>query len=338
VNGADELIGKVCVTGALSLCLLAEPARLVAADWSAIAETKAIYTNDVFAYSAARRLALSEDPSQPTITPLDRPQDLIWEPSLEAIRASASQFGRTEVSVRAVGSIYTEHPIFNHGNYYLRLVQQLDPASEVRFRYRYNPNLFLGPNFSRQTPTRTIQEERVTSHLWRMELERRLAEPWAVILVARYGLRFYNQAFAERDTQLWSLGPEVTWRARTWMTFALAYLYERGLADGRDQPQFADDVSYRQHFVYASNELQLLARLSLKLEYIFRVTDFTTVLAGDPNQGRVDFTHQGLAELRYQLTRPILLTLAYQKTERSSNRAAAEFNTTNVLAGVRYTF
>jgi hypothetical protein len=333
-----SLIRHVGLAGALSLILLTGPIRLFAADWSTIAETKAVYTNDVFQFSAARRLALSEDPSQPTVTPLDRPQDMIWEPSLESIRTSASPFGQTELSIRGVGSIYTDHPIFNHGNYYLRLAQTLGPDTTLRLRYRYNPNLFLGPNFSRQTPTPTIQEERVTSHAWRLEIDRRLATSWMATLIARYGLRLYNPAFAERDTRLWSLGPGIAWQARPWATVMLAYLYERGLADGRNQPQLADDISYRQHFISASNELQLPARLSLKLEYIFRVTDFTTVLAGDPNRGRVDYTHQGIAELRYQLTRATLVTLGYQKTERSSNRATAGFNTTNVSAGVRYAF
>ena len=43
-------------------------------------------------------------------------------------------------------------------------------------RYRYVPNLFLGPNFERRTGTRSIREKRVTSHHWRAEVERRLTD------------------------------------------------------------------------------------------------------------------------------------------------------------------
>lgn len=327
------LIRSVMVSGVISLSNMLRPADSLGAEWSAIAETKAVYTNDVFQFSSARRLALGEDPSQPTVVPLDKPHDVVWEPSIEAIRSSSSSVGKTDLSFKAHGSLYTNHSIFNHGNYRLQLLQKLSPDTSVLLRYRYVPNLFLGPNFSRQTPTPTIQEERVTSHVWRVEVERRLREAWALTLVGRYGLRLYNEAFAERDTRLWSLGPKIEWVARSWAVLSLAYLYERGLADGRTQPQFADDISYRQHFVSLSNDLRLLAQLSLKLEYIFRVTDFTTELAGDQHQGRVDITHQGVAELRYRLTEAALLTLGYQHTERTSNKDAAGFNNTNVWAG-----
>jgi hypothetical protein len=308
-------------------------------DWSAIAESKMVYTTDVFQFSAARRLALSEDPSQPTVVPLDKPQDIVWEPSLETVRSFDSKLGQTDASFKAHGSIYTDHPIFNHGNYRAQLLQQLSSDTSVLFRYRYVPNLFLGPNFSRQTPAKTVQEERVTSHMWRMEVERRVQESWSLTLVGRYGLRFYNQAFNERDTRLWSLGPKVEWQPRVWTSLSLAYLYERGLADGQSQPQLADDVSYRQHFVSVTEELRLTARVALKLEYLFRVVDYTTVLAGDPNQGRVDVTQQGMVELRYRLTPSAVLSVGYQQTERSSNKAVVGFNvTTNVSAGLRYTF
>ena len=58
------------------------------AEWSAIAETKVSYTNDVTSFSAARRLKFSEDPSQPTGLPTQL-SDVIWDPSLEVIRSSS---------------------------------------------------------------------------------------------------------------------------------------------------------------------------------------------------------------------------------------------------------
>ena len=45
----------------------------IAAEWSAITEAKVLYTDNVFEFSAARRLRLSEDLSQPTVVPLNRP-------------------------------------------------------------------------------------------------------------------------------------------------------------------------------------------------------------------------------------------------------------------------
>jgi len=54
---------------------------LFAAEWSAVTEARALFTDNVFELSAARRLALSEDPSQPVIVSLNQPSDVVWDPS-----------------------------------------------------------------------------------------------------------------------------------------------------------------------------------------------------------------------------------------------------------------
>jgi len=308
------------------------------AEWSAVAENKVSYTDDVFQFSAARRLSLSEDPSQPTVVPLDKPQDVIVEPSLEVFRSSDSRWGKTELSAKAAGFLYTEHPIFDHGNYRLQLKQTFAPDTSALLRYRYVPNLFLGPNFSRRFSPSSRQEERVTSHTWRIQIERQVTDAWTLTLVARYGLRLYNEVFAQRDTHFWTVGPQVAFHAASWATLTLAYLYERGLADGRDQPQFRDDVSYRQHFLSFSGDLRLAEPLSLKLSYVFRPVEFTSDLAGDPNRGREDVTHQGLGELRYQLTEKLTVTAGFQRTQRTSTASASGFFDDIVSFGAQYRF
>jgi hypothetical protein len=50
-------------------------------EWAMTAEQRTSYTSDAFQFSSARRLALSEDPSQPTVVPLDKPEDVVWEPA-----------------------------------------------------------------------------------------------------------------------------------------------------------------------------------------------------------------------------------------------------------------
>jgi hypothetical protein len=70
------------------------------------------------------------------------------------------------------------------------------------FRYRYLPNLFLGPNFERRTGTRSIQEERVTSHQWRAEVEQRLIATITAAFIGRYGLRLYNESFMRGNLPL----------------------------------------------------------------------------------------------------------------------------------------
>lgn len=54
--------------------------------------------------------------------------------------------------------------------------------------------------------------------------------------------------FAERDTTFWTSGPQLEWMVNSWLALETAYLYERGLAEGRLDVQFKDDVSSRQHF------------------------------------------------------------------------------------------
>ena len=99
--------------------ILACVPRNALAQWSALAESKVSYTNDVTNFSAARRLKFSEDPSQPTGLPTQL-SDVIWDPSLEVIRSSSLSLGPNELSVKAHGCIFTNNPIFNHGEYRLQ--------------------------------------------------------------------------------------------------------------------------------------------------------------------------------------------------------------------------
>jgi hypothetical protein len=336
-SGHCRLRGRWVVLVTVVFAVAEAPVRSHA-EWAAIAEEKTSYTTDVFQFSSARRLALTEDPSQPTIVPLNKQEDVIWEPSVEVIQSSSNSLGRNDLSIKAHGYIYTNNPIFNHGEYRLQDRQSLGPDTSMLLRYRYVPNLFLGPNFERRTGTRSIQEERVTSHQWRAELERRLAEQWTAVLVGRYGLRLYNEAFAERDTTFYGAGPRIEYRPTHWTSLTLGYLYERGLADGRDEIQFADDVSYYLNMLSVGTELRLTARVELNLVYLYLRKTFTSGLAGDSHVDRRDSTHQGLAEVRYHVTPVAMVTLGFQHTQRASTNALRNFNDTIVSIGGEYRF
>lgn len=114
------------------------------AEWAAIAEERTSYTTDAFQFSSARRLALSEDPSPPTVVPLGKPEDVVWEPAVEVIRSSSNSLGTNDLSFKVHGYIYTNNPIFNHGDYRIQDRQALGADTSVLLRYRYVPNLFLG--------------------------------------------------------------------------------------------------------------------------------------------------------------------------------------------------
>lgn len=309
------------------------------ADWSAIAETKALYTDNVFEHSSARRLTVSEDPSQPSIVSVKKPSDVVWEPSLDVRHTSTpTNLGSTEVSFKAQGFIFTNNPIFNHGNYRIQLKQALDQETSLLLRYRYVPNLFLGPNNERRTGRRLEEEERVTSHIWRLQLERRLTEFFTATLVGRYGLRQFNEAFAERDTTFWTSGPQLEWAVNSWLRLTTVYLYERGLADGRQEVQFKDDVSYRQHFTSLGATAWVSPSLSVTVGYGYRRKMFTSEIVGDSNRGVVDATHQGSAELRYEVNQAAAVTLGFQRSQRSSNVGTRDFFNTNTSLGFQYRF
>ena len=332
---ADFSWPTLALAAAVSLALWPVPAH---AEWSAVAEQKTSYTTDALQFSSARRLALSEDPSQPTVVPVEKPEDVIWEPSLEIIRGSFNALGKNELSIKARGAIYTINPVFDHGDYRVQDRQQLDDDTSILRRYRYVPNLFLGPNRERQTGTSTIQEERVSSHHWRAELERRLNAALDAAVIGRYGLRLYNEAFSERDTKFYTVGPRFRYRPVSWMLVTLGYLYERGLADGRQETQFKDDVSYYLHTVSFGTEFQISSRLALNLVYLHLRKTFTSDLVGDSHVDRRDFTNQGVAELRYQLTSAASATLGFQHTQRTSTNTLRDFNDTIVSIGGQYAF
>jgi hypothetical protein len=312
--------------------------RAQAGEWSALTEAKVLYTDNVSELSATRRLALAEDPSQPTIVPLKNPQDVVWEPSLDVRRVSETALGPTEFSAKAAGFIYTDHSIFNHGNYRLQVKQALSPDTSLLLRYRYIPNLFLGPNVERRMGARLMDEERVTSHVWRAQVEHTFNREWTATLVGRYGLRLYNDAFAERDTKFWTLGPQIAFGATSWLTLTVAYLYERGLADGRQEVQVRDDVSYQQHFLTVGSTFLLGRGFFLDLGYAYRRKDFTSDLAGDSNRGVVDTTHAGSAELRYRMSSAASVIVGFQRAQRSSNAASRDFFNTNTSVGMQYRF
>ncbi|MBI3604065.1 MAG: hypothetical protein HY205_06410, partial [Nitrospirae bacterium] len=175
-------------------------------------------------------------------------------------------------------------------------------------------------------------------HVWRAMLEHRLNQDWDLTLVSRFGLRFFNEAFAERDLHFWTLGSEVHYRMMPRLTFTLSYLYERGLADGRNQPQFNDDTSYRNNFASLGAAIRVADPLTLVLTYTYQINNFTSTFAADTNRGREDDTQQGIAEFRYALTDRAMLMLGVQRTQRDSNRASAAFQDTNTWFGGQYQF
>ena len=327
--------GVSAIVGAL--LLWADPC---AGEWSLVTGATVSYTTNLFQFSSASRLSIEQDPSQPIVVRdvLSKPSDVIWQPSVRLARSWSSRLGISELSFKTEGALYTKNPAFDNAYYRLALRQELEPKkTAVQLIYRYTPHQLLGPGRVRSQSSE-YDEVRTTSHVWRGELERHLTDRWTATFIGRYGLRFYNEPFAERDTRFWSIGPQLQYAVMPWSTITVAYLYERGLAAGREDPQTDLDMSYYLHYVSFGVEFRLAAPLSLNLGYIYRFRGWTSDLAGDIEFGRRDATHQGVAEIRYAASDALHLRIGFQQTQQHSTLQSRSFHATTVSYGAEYRF
>lgn len=309
-------------------------------EWSILTGAAVSYTTNIFQFSSASRLSIHEDPSQPIPVRdvLSKPSDVIWQPSIRVGRSWSSRLGISDVSFKTEGALYTQNPSFNNAYYRLAYRQELQPKkTAVQFIYRYTPHQLLGPGRIR-SQSDEYGEVRTTSHIWRAELQRQITERWVGTFISRYGLRLYQEPFTERDTQFWSIGPQIEFAVRSWSIITVAYLYERGLAAGRDDPQTDLDMSYFLHYASFGVRFELAKPLWLNLGYIYRFRGFTSDLAGDIEFGRRDVIHQGAAELRYAVSDSLHLRLGFQQVQQHSTLGSRSFYSSTVTYGVEYRF
>ena len=253
-------------------------------------------------------------------------------------RSWSSRLGVSELSFKTEGALYTENPSFNNAYYRLAYRQELEPKkAAVQLIYRYTPHQLLGPGRV-TSQSDEFGEVRTTSHVWRAELQRQITNRWAVTFISRYGLRFYDEPFTERDTRFWSIGPQIEFTVGSWSTITVAYLYERGLAAGRDDPQTDLDMSYFLHYASLGVRFELAKPLWLNLGYIYRFRGWTSDLAGDIELGRRDVTHQGTGEIRYAVSDSLHLKLGFQQTQQHSTLESRSFHSSTVTYGVEYRF
>jgi len=309
-------------------------------EWSVLSGAAMSYTTNIFQFSSASRLSIHEDPSQPIPVRdvLSKPSDVIWQPSLRVGRSWSSRLGISELLFKTEGALYTENPSFNNAYYRVAYRQELEPKkTALQFIYRYTPHQLLGPGRV-TSQADEYGDVRTTSHVWRAELQRQVTDRWAVTFINRYGLRFYDEPFTERDTRFWSVGPQIEFVSRSWSVITVAYLYERGLAAGRDDPQTDLDMSYFLHYASLGARFQLVTPLWLNLGYIYRFRGYTSDLAGDIEFGRRDVIHQGTAEIRYAVSDLLQLRLGFQQTQQHSTLGSRSFYSSTLTYGVEYRF
>ena len=298
------------------------------------------YTNDAGEFSATRRLSRDGDPTQPAIDSrlTNQGSDVVFEPLLDVANSFATRYGTTTIDIRGHGFIFTDNTRFNQGSLRVQGVHEFTPETRIRLRYYYAPNQFLGDNEERQSGTTQITSEVLTSHIWSARVERELSPELEVRLLARYGLRRYNKNFSERNTDFWTIGPHLEWKIAPRVKLGISYHYERGLAEGRNQPQFEDDVSYVNHFVSADLDIELLERLTLMTAFHYERNNWTSGIVGDERQG----AHENIYQSEVMLVRPVTEAArvfgGVQWSSRKESFNAESVKNTNVGIGLNMVF
>lgn len=308
------------------------------AEWTVNTQGNLFYTDDVALFSATRRLNLHGDPTQPVVDTLltGKGSDLVFEPTLNVAKSFASRLGRTELSFRGQAYVYAINPRFTHGSFGLQALHHINPDTRVRLRYYGGPNLLVGDNESRQTDS--IQEERVTSHIGSLRFERNLSKEWEVRLLTRYGARLYNDAFSQRDTTFWTIGPHLVWHFLERVALVLGYHYERGLADGRNQPELRDDTSYINHYAAVGLEAELSERLVAEAGIHFERNNWTSGIEDDERKGGHETVWQGEVTVRYDIAERVALVAGFQRSQRRQSFEHETVHNINVSVGALYTF
>jgi hypothetical protein len=308
--------------------------------WSVDARGTLFYTDDVGLFSATRRLSRDGDPTQPAIDSrlTDQGSDMVFEPMANITRSSTNNLGKLDLNVQGQGFIFTDNPRFNHGTLRLQATQDLSSSTRVQARFYYAPDQFLGNNEERQSGQHQLTAERFTSYIWSTRLIHDVTPELSVRLLNRYGMRRYNEAFSERDINFWTIGPHVDWRVAPKVKLGFSYHYERGLAEGRNQPQFEDDTSYINHYLSADVDVELTERLSFLTAFHFEHNIWTSGLAGDERNGAYENTYQGEMILAYQLTESIQGFGGVQHSSRKESFEASSIKNTNVGIGLSARF
>ena len=312
----------------LVLSFLATFASPCMAEWGLDLRSNVFYTDDVALFSATQRLTRNQDPTQPAIDrDLANQGDGFVYDTMATVTTTFDLLGRnTKLLVRGQGFVFVDDSRFNHGSLGVGATHDLTSTTNLKLAYFFGPDLFLGKNEVREPeagggqPPR-FKDEEFTTHYWVAYLDQQLpgASDITLRLLGRYGLRNYDKAFDQRDTTFWTIGTHLEWALTHTVGFALGYHYERGLADGRHQPELEDDISYFNHFATGELEIELTEQVGLELAVHYEFNGFTTGIEEDERRGQNEKVVQGDIATRYQVTEAIQMTAGFQAAYRKES-------------------
>lgn len=311
---------------------------LVSAQWTGEVQSNLFYTDDIGVFSSSRRLALHEDPTQPTVDIPRQGSDMVYEPRIDVRRTFHSSWGRTVLEANGQGFIFATNPGYTHGTYGLSLAQDLTHDTTMRVNYFYGPNMLIGKNKNRHSEMEELIDERVSTHYWSTYVEHHIGSGVLVRLLGRYGARNYNEAFNQRDLSFWTIGPHMEWIITPTIQLLLGYHYERGLADGRKQAFIRDDVSYVNHYVSSELVIHVSEKGGVVLGAEFERNNFTSGIESDEHVGANEMIYQGNIEYHYNVIPTMALKLGFQRGGRKFSFEPKWVSNTNILFGGEFRF
>jgi len=356
MNGQRRPFPTLSSLAALAAVFAGTAALPLHADWSMTTHGTMFYTDDVGVFSATRRLTLDGDPTQPALDNrlTGQGSDAVFEPMLNVARSFATDYGTTTVDVQGQGFVYFDQSRYSHGTLRFQARQDFSPKTSLLFRYYFAPDLFLGENEVRMPDAHGEHEgevahgeaaepielaaERVTSQIGTLRVSQELTPGLELRLLGRYGTRRYNEKFQQRNLNFWTLGPHLEWQLAEPVKWIVGYHYERGTANGADQPLLADDVSYINNYVSTELEVEFAERFTLITGLHFERNDWTSSLEGDERNGAFETIWQGEVLLVYRMTEQTKLYGGVQHSSRSENVRSGSVPNTNVALGVQASF
>jgi len=340
--GDSARIGAMrrCHFSISALLLAAGLAPSVLADWSLTTRGTLYYTSDASLFTASQRLSRDADPTQPALDTrlTGQGSDGVLETMAQVGRTLESSVGTSALDLRGDGYVFFDHADYSNGNVAVQAKHAFPSKTTAMVRFYYNPDLFLGNNLERRSGHFQIAPEQVTSSIGAMHLAQELADELELRLFARYGTRRYNQDYAERNTDFWTIGPHLDWTLLPGVTLGLAYHYEKGLAAGRHQAQYEDDVSYINNFAAADLEFELGEKFVLSFAFDYEHNDWLSHLRGDERNGAYEQIFQGEALLIYQATEALSLHTGIQHGSRKVNLEPVGVAVTNFGLGIKARF
>jgi len=250
----------------------------------------------------------------------------VYEPVAQ-VTTTFDLVGRnTELLVRGQGFVFVDNSRFNHGSLGVKATHDLTSSTDLNLGYFFGPDLFLGKNEVREPEAGEAQpprfkDEEFTTHYWVAAIDQQLpgGSDITIRLLGRYGLRNYDKAFDQRDTKFWTIGTHLEWALTHTIDFAIGYHYERGLADGRHQPELEDDISYYNHFASGELEIELTEQIGLAMGVHYEFNGWTTGIEGDERNGEHEKIVQGDVLTTYKVTDAIELTAGFQAAYRKES-------------------